>query len=331
MSTQKSFENVSSGSVESLFSASKPLNGLPLQSAAQIKRVESSSVLLYSLELFLNQKCDQRKNNSENESNNFNHRPQHQMHQAELFILQLLQDQIHVVHGTYSQFSRIFTDRSRGRQCAAISIYAMGYAEIHPVKTWTTDVINTLLIEGDKLYLQSKIRSADKREKYLSLDELPATFEIDGKMYRVQVNYDDIDFYYASCGYLSVDGLVDGFHRFFSQKQSKGLLLAKLYFITFYKEENYYYVFDSHPRDANGLNYDTKQKTTAVLIRFNNIENMAELIARNLNNVDQWQRLDDFRSEIHMDRTKKEPIQFQMEPISVHLEEVIAIHNDKSS
>lgn len=237
-----------------------------------------------------------------------------------VFIQKPLQNRLKVVRANISQCDNQFPEVSRCRQCAAITAVALVFSELHPVHTWTPEMIDVLIIIGDETYRKSEIRSIEKEEIYLTVDELPKHIEINGQEY--QVNYDDIDHHVL--GLFDVVNLIAGLRKFFSFcTKMKGMLLAKLYFISVYMETDQdtekrrYYVLDSHSRDANGLSYDYSGRGTAVLIEFENIHDMAQLIIRNLNVVEQWKTLAVPKNVMFKPFDYRDPEQFNLFPIKI--------------
>ena len=55
--------------------------------------------------------------------------------------------------GSIRQGDNRFSDVSRGRQCAFMSLSALLCANSNDILTWTTETIDGILIEGDVMYL----------------------------------------------------------------------------------------------------------------------------------------------------------------------------------
>ena len=57
--------------------------------------------------------------------------------------------------GSIHQGSNRFSDISRGRQCAFMSLSALLCVESCDISSWTSDTIDRILIEGDVMYLKA--------------------------------------------------------------------------------------------------------------------------------------------------------------------------------
>lgn len=49
----------------------------------------------------------------------------------------------------------MFSDTTRGKQCTAIAGVAIAMSSIHQLQTWTRNLIDTILLIGDALYVTS--------------------------------------------------------------------------------------------------------------------------------------------------------------------------------
>jgi len=75
--------------------------------------------------------------------------------------------------GSIHQGNSRFSDVSRGRQCAFMSLSALLWANSSPVLTWKSQTVDEILIEGDTLYLKAFEDSSIPDEETISLDYLP--------------------------------------------------------------------------------------------------------------------------------------------------------------
>ena len=66
-----------------------------------------------------------------------------------------------------------FSDVSRGRQCAFMSLSALLCANSNDILTWTTETIDGILIEGDVMYLKAFEERSIPDEETISLNYLP--------------------------------------------------------------------------------------------------------------------------------------------------------------
>ncbi|KAF9807612.1 hypothetical protein SFRURICE_008825 [Spodoptera frugiperda] len=63
-----------------------------------------------------------------------------------------------ILRGSFHQSHSKFNDYSRGKQCTANAAVAIAVSKIKRTETWTSDMIDSILISGDHLYTSS-IRS----------------------------------------------------------------------------------------------------------------------------------------------------------------------------
>lgn len=319
LTPERSLNNLITGTTKLFSPTFKTIDGFPLhpEDQARLENTESDSTIAYSLKLILNVNCNQSKLIYEDELRNARSHYQ----QTNVYILKSLQDRLKVVRGSFSQYDEKFPEESRGRQCAAITMAALAFAESQPVHTWNTDMINELIVVGDDTY-----RRAEKQEIYLNLEEVPKNIQIYAKTYYVSTT-NEVAKHMA--GNLCVDDLIVGFNKFLALS-TKGALVANFYSISFYKEivgkgvdgveKWHYFMLDSHRRNAYGYEYHSPIGGTAVLVEFEGIEDMAELITRNFIEINKWNKLESFRSSYPMDGEK--PVEFVMYPVVAEVKAV---------
>ena len=75
--------------------------------------------------------------------------------------------------GSIHQGNNRFSNASRGRQCAFMSISAILCANSCDILTWTTDTIDGILIEGDAMYLKAFEERSIPDAETISLNYLP--------------------------------------------------------------------------------------------------------------------------------------------------------------
>ena len=75
--------------------------------------------------------------------------------------------------GSIHQGNNRFSDISRGRQCAFMSLSALLCANSSDIITWSTDAIDRVLIEGDDMYLKAFEDLSIPDEETISLKYLP--------------------------------------------------------------------------------------------------------------------------------------------------------------
>ena len=78
------------------------------------------------------------------------------------------------VLGNFNQGNERFgnTVANTGSQCACNALFSIFWSNIRSVSFWTTNDLDKILIEGDRIY------KALNRQGYLSVDDLPTDIEI---------------------------------------------------------------------------------------------------------------------------------------------------------
>ena len=62
------------------------------------------------------------------------------------------------IRGSVHQGDSRFSEMSRGRQCAFMSLSAFLSANYDDISTWTTEIMDRVLTEGDSIYVFKSIR-----------------------------------------------------------------------------------------------------------------------------------------------------------------------------
>lgn len=75
--------------------------------------------------------------------------------------------------GRIHQSESRFSDISRGRQCAFMSLSALLCANRGDISTWTTETMDRVLAEGDSMFLKAFEERSIPDEETISLDYLP--------------------------------------------------------------------------------------------------------------------------------------------------------------
>ena len=73
------------------------------------------------------------------------------------------------IHQGHERFGR----QSRGKQCSFMSLSALLTAQTISVDRWDSTIIDHVLVEGDKMYLNAYNNGLIPREELLSLNNLP--------------------------------------------------------------------------------------------------------------------------------------------------------------
>lgn len=182
-----------------------------------------------------------------------------------------------IIRGSIHQGHDIFSDSTRGKQCTANAAVAIAMCLLHHPLTWTKNLIDTILLIGDALYIKSMSRRsephfAEINREFLSVDELYTDIEIFRNIITLST-HENI------CGHLynSIEGfpnLKNALHIFF-QDHTYGILTANGISVAIFKYNNTFWIFDSHSRGPNGR---PAQNGTACLIKFLEIKSMYNML-----------------------------------------------------
>ncbi|KAH9639682.1 hypothetical protein HF086_002508 [Spodoptera exigua] len=174
-----------------------------------------------------------------------------------------------------------------GKQCTSNAAVAITAAKIKETDTWSPNIIDSILISGDRLY-SSSIQSrrvpntAEADVEYLRVHELQVNFEALSHSCLLQIQ----DETSSICGHLtvSIDGfpnLKNGLIQFFTESDVDGgaIVTCNGVSVAIWKNDNLYYLFDSHSRGPKGR---VAQDGTACLMSFTNITQLWSVLKSNL-------------------------------------------------
>lgn len=188
-----------------------------------------------------------------------------------------------IIRGSIHQGHHMFSDFTRGKQCTANAAVAIAMCLLHQPLTWTKNLIDTILLIGDALYIKSLARRselhfAEINRDFLSVDELYADIEIFGNIITLSIIHTHNE---NICGHLYNDNSIEGFpnlknvlHIFF-QDHAYGILTANGISVAIFKYDNTFWIFDSHSRGPNGRR---AQNGTACLIKFLETQSMYSML-----------------------------------------------------
>ena len=80
--------------------------------------------------------------------------------------------------GSIYQGHERFSGDSRGKQCSFMSLSAPLTAQTISVDRWDSTIIDHVLVEGDKMYLNAYNNGLIPREELLSLNNLPTVVSL---------------------------------------------------------------------------------------------------------------------------------------------------------
>ena len=163
----------------------------------------------------------------------------------------------------------IFDVDSIGKQCTCNAILAL--CELPASSTYTAGLLDFILLQGDQMYkdIQPSLCHAD-RNQYLTFEQLPNRVPIQNPKYVVSKH----DSYHTNGRRIDhTGGLVVSLHesllRSFYQSNTILLMIGSNALAMFKKDQNTYYVFDSHSRSSQG---SIVSDGTSVLLKFISID-----------------------------------------------------------
>lgn len=190
-----------------------------------------------------------------------------------------------VVSGSMSQY-----DLGYKKACIAHVVMSIAMSQQLILSKWTSVIIDDILTEGDN-YFGDSIKKQKTRKIY-NQDELNQSFELGDCKYDIKST--DLSKSTGDYGF-ALDLVVAALVKYFSDPDSNftsGVFIAREYAVAIFKrkaprsEDLIYYLFDSHKRGSDGLISD--DKPTAVLLRFDTLTDLAQVLVWNLNGSRQW-------------------------------------------
>ena len=178
-----------------------------------------------------------------------------------------------------------FSDLSRGRQCAFMSLSALLYSQFWPVPQWTQIDLHEILNHGDSMYLHAFQQQLIPDVDSLLITELPNTVtSIDDSLWSITF----LSPFLGPIGnqtLCSAQGLIRAEEAFENAFHLSSLLLLILdgYMMAVINIENLYFIFDPHSRGNNGM---PVSDGTAILLTFDTIHKLihhTNLLSAHLN------------------------------------------------
>ena len=160
------------------------------------------------------------------------------------------------VTASYHQGDISMFGETAGRQCLCNSIYAIVWSMLKTIGTWNEQDLNHILNEGDKLY------KAKNTCNFLSTDDLPKSI----KLNEAEFNVVKLSNYH---GRLSCfETFISNVHKNEENTGNGLVLIFNGFSVSVIWNEAYYFLFDPHSRDSNGL---MCENGTAVLLKFHSL------------------------------------------------------------
>ncbi|XP_028402113.1 uncharacterized protein LOC114525103 [Dendronephthya gigantea] len=176
------------------------------------------------------------------------------------------------IHADFNQGNDLMFGVNAGKQCVAMSLYAIVYKEIKSVNIWDKSILNTILISGNSLYC---VISRSINKSYLLLTDVPEFVDIDNHTFNLQYSDSFSGALYLSENsfpYVTLEHALN--EVFYSLNYKSCLLTIGMNTVAIMMPfPGVFKVFDSHSRDMYGrpsaLHY-------CVLISVEGIENLGE-------------------------------------------------------
>jgi len=171
------------------------------------------------------------------------------------------------VLGNFNQGNERF-GHTAGTQCACNALFSIFWSNIRSVSCWTTNDLDKILIEGDRIYKSLNTQG------YLSAEDRPTHIEISEIISRVNL----LDLYTGEANL--VEGhpfLTIPFNRFGNNNFNTCLMFINSYTLAIFKfdSRDICYLFDSHSRDGRGLSV---RDGKSVCLKFENLNQLEAYI-----------------------------------------------------
>lgn len=192
-----------------------------------------------------------------------------------------------MIRASMSQNDQIFPAPSnRNRQDAAISITALSMATFCGAEDWTPVILDVILKYGDRLYTKSfQQYKLDNAADKLNLYQVISPFVLANVKFSFNVEFYASGDMLAEPGNTNIRSVFDVLNDFLGGGASNGrygVLVTRQYFVSVWRDENSFYLFDSHEMGPDG-----KRCTLGVacLCRFMDVSSMAKAVLDNMNLV----------------------------------------------
>ena len=181
-------------------------------------------------------------------------------------------DPTYTVHADFNQGSELMFGMNAGKQCVAMSLYAIVYKEVKSVNIWNRLMLNSILICGNSLY---GIISQSINKSYLLLTDVPEFVDIDNHTFNLQYSNSfsgALHMIENSLPHVTLEHALN--EAFFTLHYNSCLLTIGMNTVAIMMPfPSVFKVFDSHSRDVFGrpsaLGY-------CVLISVEGLENLGE-------------------------------------------------------
>ena len=178
------------------------------------------------------------------------------------------------IQGSVHQGSNCFSNMTRGRQCAFMSLSALMFSHCLPVQIWTSTNIDQILYYGDLMYVDAFQSNRIPDKETLLIDELPNVFVGPaGLNYEVSYHhfFQELVLGCPDPQFPNVFGIHEALQNALFLSNDIILILSG-YMIPIKAVIGLFYMFNSHARSASGLPDAINGK--AVLLMFDTLQEL---------------------------------------------------------
>ena len=181
-------------------------------------------------------------------------------------------DPTYTVHADFNQGNELMFGMNAGKQCVAMSLYAIVYKEIKSVNIWDRIMLNSILICGNSLY---SIISQNINKNYLLLTDVPEFVDIENHTFNLQYSNSfsgALHMCEDSLPYVTLEHALN--EVFLTLHYNSCLLTIGMNTVAIVMPfPGVFKVFDSHSRDLFGR---LSELGYCVLISVEGVENLGE-------------------------------------------------------
>lgn len=185
-----------------------------------------------------------------------------------------MQDGEAIIRGYRSQNSNVYSEHSRNNQDIPNSIVAIVMHHISTVDNWNSKHIDLILDTAEQLYIDSYIVYGPK-DKKLGLENIVRNFF----MGQISVH---VTVYQPIFTDLFIAGNISKALNVYFHQEMFCMLNYMNQWVSIFCKSGFFYLFDPHERDIKGNLLKKGQKGTAVVNRFNNLDNLIIKLVQNL-------------------------------------------------
>ncbi|XP_063994628.1 uncharacterized protein LOC135172523 [Diachasmimorpha longicaudata] len=145
--------------------------------------------------------------------------------------------------GTVSMADEKFAEENRGKQSSAVAIISVIFSKIYEPHQWTTEIIDEIVVTGDKLHEKSASRLGDASE--LSVNDIITEFFLSNRRINLVIS-DCVEAGSMTKQDPKVQDLETGVKKFFGKHQCGVLTILNAVHIPIWKWKDHYYCLISN-------------------------------------------------------------------------------------